>query len=353
MNRIFFIDIQERVLARYVFEAKGGGYTVEDKKEFPLPDPFDIPADVSEKMETVYLSLPLGSLNFRVLDLPFSDTERIREVLPFELDGMILGGAERVIFDTVVIGKTDGAYQVLAIYIEKKRLRTILDKLNVHGIDPVCVTSLELGHVLQGFSPSKLVPLVSIPDDERMVLAGEEIKRPTVNLRRNEFSYTRDTEKTRKSLTMTVVLCAMIALILGAAVLYKIAVSGREIMLIKNEMRKSYLELFPGERNVMNELHQIKAHLRELRGREGVFIGMKPLDLLSDLASIEREGAVFYEMSMEKEKLTFRGEAGSFSEVQRLQEKLKKYFDEVAISDSKASVQGKTLFTITAKEKES
>jgi type II secretory pathway component PulL len=354
MNRIFFLDMREKALYRYTYEVKGNNYVRKEQKEFPLSDTYDLSIDSAlDNRETTYLSLPVGNLNFRLIDLPFSDKERIREVLPFELDGMILGGAEAVIIDAVVVGKTDNGYQILAVYIEKNRLRTILEKLNVHGIDPACITSLELKHAMDGFSLSKLVLPVSITNEERIALAIEEIKNPTVDLRRNEFSYTRDVEKTKKSLKITAVLCTMIVLILSADILYRILSSSQEIALLRNEIRKSYLELFPEEKNIVNELHQIKSHIKELKGREGIFIGIKPLNVLSELAQIERDGARFNEVTIDREKLTFRGEAGSLSAVQQLQDKMRKYFDEVSISDSKAAAQGKTLFTITAQERES
>ena len=352
MGQICFIDIKEKELGKYTVGVKGNSYEIKEQKEFPLSDSYYLPADaVSENMESTYLSLPLSSLNFRVLDLPFSDKELVREVLPFELDGMILGGAEAVIFDAVTVGRTDNAYQVLAVYIEKNRLREILEKLKVHGIDPVCVTSLELKHTLKDFSLSKLVPLVFINNEERIALAIEEMKNPTVNLRRDEFSYTRDVVKTRKSLKVTAVLVIMILLILAADIFFRILSSRQEIAFLRNEIRKSYLEIFPGEKNIVNELHQLKSHIKELKGREGVFIGVKPIKVFLELAQIERQGARFNEVTIDRENLTLRGEAGSLSAVQQLQENLKKYFDEVAISDSKASVQGKMLFTITAKER--
>jgi type II secretory pathway component PulL len=285
MGRICFFDIKEKELGRYIFDVKGNSYEIKDQKEFPLSAAYDFPADaVSENMETMYLSLPLSSLNFRVIDLPFSDKERIREILPFELDGMILSGTETVIFDAVIVGKTDNGYQVLAVYIAKNHLRTILEKLNVHGIDPACITSLELKHALNGFSLSKLVPPLSITDEERISLASEEIRSPSVNLRRNEFSYTRDVEKTKKALKVTAVLCTLIILVMAADILYRILSSRQEIALIRNEMRKSYLELFPEEKNIVNELHQLKSHIKELRSREGTFIGIKPLNVLLELS---------------------------------------------------------------------
>lgn len=352
MSRVHFIDIKEKELCRYSFEAKGENYDLSERKAFPFSDTGELPASERlEKDETVYLSLPLSSLNFRLIDLPFSDMERIREVLPFELDGMVLGGAEAVIFDAVIAGRTDGICQVLAVYIEKSRLGKVLERLKMRGIDPVCVTSVELRHAMNGFSLSKLVPPVLITDEDRIALAIEEIRRPTVNLRRNEFSYTRGVEKTRRSLKVTAVLVAMILFVLAADIAFRILSSSNEIAFLKNEIRKSYLELFPGEKNIMNEIHQMKSNIRQLRDREAAIVGIQPLNVFLELARIERGDATFHEVTIERAKLVLRGEALSFSAVQQLEEKLKKYFDDVSVSDSRASGQGKTLFTITAKEK--
>lgn len=353
MSKSIFIDIQERELSTYIFEVKGNKYEIEESKKYPFSHKNDFSIDtVTENIENAYLSLPLNSLNFRVIDLPFSDKDRIREVLPFELDGMILGGSEKVVFDDIIVGKSDNTYQVLAVFLDKKNIREILEKLKSQNIDPVFITSLELKTLVKDFNLTKLLSPLPLEDKERIALAVEEIKNPTINLRRNEFSYTRDVEKTRKSLKLTAVLCTMIVLVIAGDILFRILSSKQETAFLRNEIRKSYLELFPEEKNIMNELHQLKAHIKELKGREGVFIGVKPLNVLSELAQIEKEDARFNEVTIDRGKLTFRGEAGSLSAVQQLQEKLGKYFDEVSISDSKASVQGATLFTITAKERE-
>lgn len=352
MGKVFFLDIDGKELRRYAVEAKGNNYAIKEQRNFPLTDSGDLPVDaVSERMETAYLSLPLGSLNFRVIDLPFSDKERILQVLPFELEGMILGGAEAVIFDAVVLGRHDNAFQILAVYLEKKSLGAMLEKLKRHGIDPVCITSLELRHALNGFSPSKLVPPASISDEERPNLVVEEVRSPTIQLRRNEYSFTRDREKTKKSLKITVILFSLILAMLSADMLMRLFYLKQEAAVLRNEMRKSYLELFPGEKNIINELHQLKSHIREMRGREEIIGGVRPLEVFSELARIEREGVRLYEVNIERDKLAFRGEAPSLSSVQQLQEKLKRYFDEVSVSDSKASAQGATIFTITAKER--
>jgi hypothetical protein len=127
--------------------------------------------------------------------------------------------------------------------------------------------------------------------------------------------------------------------------------SHAEIVSIKNEMRKQYQEIFPGEKNIVNELYQLKSHMKELKGKEDVFIGADPLGVLFKLSQIDRQGAVINEVAVDRTNITMKGEAQSLSDIQQLQNKLRNAFDDVSISDSKSSAQGRMLFTITAKEK--
>ena len=352
MGKVLFIDIKEGELSTYLFEVKGGKYEIKENKKYPLSGEYDFSFDaVPEGVEDSYLSLPLGILNFRVIDLPFSDKDRIREILPFELDGMILGGSENVVVDNIVVGTSDNKQQVLVVYLERTALRKILEKLKLYGVEPVFATSIGLRPVLKDFTLAKLLSPETIEEEDRITLAAEEIQAPTINLRRDEFSYTRDIERTRKSLRVTAILFIMIALILTADVVFKIVSTRAEIVSAKSDLRKQYQEIFPGEKNIMNELYQLKSHMKELKGKEAVFIGVDTLDLLSKLSQVDRHGAVINEFTADKINITIRGEAQSLSHIQMLQNKLKNAFDEVNISDSRASAQGRMMFTITAKEK--
>lgn len=354
MARSIFIDIAENEINTYLFEAKGGGYVISESKKYLLPAKYDFSLDaVPEDIENAYVSLPMSYLNFRLIELPFSGNDRIREILPFELDGVILGGAESVVFDSLVIGPLGDKYQVLAVYIEKVSMRKLLETLRSCGIDPVFVTSIELRPALKDFNLTKLLSPAGLEEEDRTALALEEVKAPSINLRKDEFLYTRDIKRTRKSLRVTTVLLILIALILAGDAAFKIISTRTEIAAIKNDVRKQYQEIFPGEKNVMNELYQLKSHMKELTGKEGLFVGVKPLDLLDKLSQIDRQGTVINEFSVDKANITIKGETQSLGDIQQLQNKLKNAFDDVNISDSKASAQGRMLFTITAKEKKS
>ena len=352
MGRSVFIDLREEELSTYIFGARKGEYETEETGKYPVSDRFDFSIEKpAEEPENVYLSLPVSFLNFRLIDLPFSDKDRVREVLPFELDGIILGGTDRVLFDCVVLGSSDDKYQVLAVYIDKDSIRKILTKLKSFGLDPVFVSSIELRNILRDFMPSRLLSPEVIEEKDRISLAVEEMKSPTINLRRAEFSYTRDTEKTKKSLRFTAALLICLAAVLLAGFLADTISTRYQIASLRNEMRKDYQALFPGEKNIMNELLQLKSHMKELKGKEDLLIGVDPLDTLLKLSRVEKDGVVFNEINTDRGNISMKGEARSLGEIQQLKDRLDGVFGGVEISDSKSSAEGKMLFTITAREK--
>jgi type II secretory pathway component PulL len=352
MAKALFIDIADNRLNIYVVDGRQGRYELKESKDYPLAEKYDFAPDMMPGgIEDAFLSLPVSMLNFRVLELPFSGRERIREVLPFELEGMILGGTEKALMDGIVIGKTENKYQVLAVYIEKGIIRDILGKLNSCGVDPAFITSLELGKIVKEFSPEKLLSFPSIDANERIELAREEMRYPSVNLRRGDFAYTKDAEKTRKSLRTTVVLAIFVCIAVSANLLFQIVTTKNEAVALKRDMVKSYRELFPQDKNIMNALYQLKSHMKELSGREDLFIGEDPLNLLWKLAQADRASAVFHEITTDKGTLVLKGEARSLGDIQKIKDNFGTLFDDVNIADSKSSAQGRMLFTITAKEK--
>jgi type II secretory pathway component PulL len=352
MSRVLFVDFKEKELTAHIFHVRGNACEMKETRSFPISGQHDFSFEAETvQIESAYVSLPAAWFNFRVIELPFSDKDKIRDTLPFELDGVILGGSNAVIFDDVIVGKSDNAVQVLAIYIEKAFLKKVLDALHSNGIDPVHVTCLELREKLADFTLPELLTPVLLEEKERIALACEEIKKPIINMRRGEFAYTRDIERTRKSLRVTALLLVFIALVLSADVLLKIVALRKESAAIKNEIRKQYMELFPGEKNIVNELYQLKSHLKELQEKEDLFIGVDTLGLLLNLSQLERDGVVFNEIIEDKNAITLKGEAASMGLIQQFKQTLDSLYSDVTIADSKSSARGNMIFTITAKGK--
>ncbi|MBF0560134.1 MAG: hypothetical protein HQL08_15295 [Nitrospirae bacterium] len=308
----------------------------------------------SEGYTESYLSLPLSMLNFRVLDLPFSDEKKLRELLPFEIDGLILGGAETIVFDTYPLDGTEGKHKVLVVYVLKDTLRAQLNSLKLSGFDPKTVTSVELSDAI-GSSTSEheiMTRLLSprpLTQEDRVKISIKEIGRPVINLRRGEFKYTADSDKTKKSLRVTAILAAVLMLVFLSDMVLTAVTARRSNAAISDEMRKTYLGMFPSEKNISSETYQLRAHIKELKEKESAFIGVSPLPLLLDLTRIARPGVSLGEITVNRELIVLKGECQSLSDVQRTKSDLEGFLTSVTISDTKNSVQNRVLFTITAK----
>lgn len=339
-----FFDLSGEELAIYTIEQNGSasvsGVAV------------DMPA--CEGYAESYLSLPLGLLNFRVLELPFSDEKKVRELLPFEIDSLILGGSENVVFDTYQLAGDEGKHKVLVVYVLKDTLRTHLNSLKLSGFDPKAVTSIELSEAV-GSSRSEheiMTRLLSprpLTQEDRVKICIREMGKSVINLRRGEFAYTADSDRTKKSLMVTALLAAVMLLVFLSDMALTTVTLKRSNTAISNEMRKTYLGLFPDERNVSSETYQLKAHLKDIKEKESSFTGVSPLQLLLDLTRINRPGVSLSEITLTRELVILKGECPSMSEVQKIKSDVESFLTAVTISETKTSVQNRILFTITAK----
>jgi hypothetical protein len=355
MSRRAFLDLKEKELSVYLQRKNGKSGFSPDVLTVPVEAGYSFSLDSTGGETDSFLSLPLGLLDFRILEFPFSDTKKLRELLPFEIDGLILGGSGSVVFDAVVLGRKNGNHRVLVAYIAKETLRTILERLKAAGLDPAAVTCLELAHILAAAPEAEIADLLISPPpmtvQDRLNTALREMGQLTLNLRRGEFAYTVDTEKTRKSLRTAVVLAALLLAVFLADMTMTIFSVKRENAQLRADIGQIYHGLFPGETRISDELYQLKAHLKELNERESSFVGVSPLGTLLGLSRFGRPGLALSEVTMERESIVLKGECLSLSDVQKYADTLGGGFSDVVISDTKPSAQNRILFTITARVK--
>jgi hypothetical protein len=340
----------------YTFEKSGGAYIKKEALGISVSAEYEIGLESMPKdIEASYVSVPLSLLSFRTIELPFSDMKRVREVLPFELENLILGGSGSIVFDARVLKEREGTYKFLVVCMMKDTLRKLLDAFRRQRIDIKTVTSLDLVSFDAFSSEDHLADFLMHPSswssaaEDRMALAAHEVADPTIDLRRGEFAFTGDTEKTRKSLKYTVVLGVLLLLLFLSDLSLKSFAMKKESLFIDDEIRRSYTDVFPGERRITSEIYQLKAHLRELKDKEPLFAGISPLQDLLAVTASGKNGFSFNEIDLENTGLVMKGECRTMSEVQTLRNSLGAFFTDVAISDTKPLVQGRTAFTITAK----
>lgn len=355
MGTVAFFDLKADELAVYTFGKNGHAGSSGGPVSIPVGEGYSFAIQGPHgDAEESFLSLPLSMLNFRVIELPFSDIKKIRDLLPFEMESLILGGTGRIVFDAFILGEDNGKYRVLVAYIAKKLLSSLLDRLKEAGYDPKAVVSVELAHAVHSPAARERIPEIilspePITEKERMAAAEKELRNPTINLRQDEFAYTADTEKTKRSLRTTAFLFLALLLVSLSYMSWTIISVTRENSALRSDIRKVYTGLFPNEKKITGEGYQLRAHIRELKEKESSLVGISPLQLLLDLSRISRPGMAFSEVVADNELIILKGECASLSDAQKIKNDLEEFLRDVSISDTRPSPQNRTGFTIAAK----
>lgn len=160
----------------YLFTRNGEEYRFEKTLEHASP------AETAAIGE-FYLSIPIELLNFRVLNLPFTDRGKLQKVIPFELDNMLTGGSANVVFDAIILERDKDSAEILVAYVERKTLDNLLTKLARRNMDPRIVTSLDLRSVV-GAGKEDIASRLLNPEKpeaaERIDAAREELSAHTL-----------------------------------------------------------------------------------------------------------------------------------------------------------------------------
>lgn len=354
MRRALFFELRQDTLTAFILEKNGASCTVKDS--FPVSAPEGIPARHVRPLSSigdVYLCVPLHLLNCRKLEFPFSDRERIRETLPFELDALVLGGAAGVVFDIFSVRESSGQYRVGVAYASRESLRPLVETVRKCGVQPKALLSLDLSSLLAAPGGEEemarlLLDPVPLTEEEWLHAAAREMEVPTLNLARGEFTCTDAADRLKKSLRLTAVLSALLLASWLAYMAFAVMTTKREIASAKADLRETYTSLFPRDTKVSSELYQAKAHLKELQEKEQHLVGAAPLPLLLELSAAGKQGVAFQEITMDREKIVLKGECPSLSDLQLLKTGLEKRLPGVRISDTKTLAQDRIAFTLSS-----
>ena len=91
----------------------------------------------------------------------------------------------------------------------------------------------------------------------------------------------------------------------------------------------------------------------KIKEKGDALIGVEPLQFLLDLSQKTPQGILFYEIAIDKDLITMKGEASSMDDVDKAKTRLSEVLKDVSVSDIKPSTVGKTLFTLVAKGRKS
>ncbi|MFZ0611533.1 MAG: type II secretion system protein GspL, partial [Desulfobacterales bacterium] len=150
-KRILGLDIQNKALAAVLVNSGFKESRVEAYSYIPFPDesgdPLAAALDLlTEEMpvegSVCIVSLPADHVSFRNLRVPFRQANKIKQILPFELEPMLPFPLDEVVVDFHPI-KLDGQGEetdVIAAACNVAGLKSILDLLGTRHIDPQIVT---------------------------------------------------------------------------------------------------------------------------------------------------------------------------------------------------------------------
>ena len=85
---------------------------------------------------TPYFAIPGDQLSVRVLELPFSDSRKIDQVVGYELEGQIVHAIEDVVFDHLVVGQRPEGSTVMAAAARRDDLAALIAAAEEKEIHP-------------------------------------------------------------------------------------------------------------------------------------------------------------------------------------------------------------------------
>ncbi|UCE78947.1 MAG: hypothetical protein JSV13_10680 [Nitrospiraceae bacterium] len=304
-----------------------------------------------EGIDEFYLSIPLTALDFRVLTLPFSDKEKLEKVVPFELDNLIIGSPDSIVFDTTVIRTSDNTHDILVAYIKREFLSSLLERFAELDMDPRVITSIELEKIIRSGSqdiPGSLTGNDMPGPDERINIAGHALTASAINLRKGSFLYRKDEEKFWSRLKLTAIIFLLLTVVLNGLFLFNIFAARKQASETERAMQVFYQGLFPNERKIADELYQMKSHMREVHDAGEKLLGVNPLEFLREL-SLNISRVTFDEISLDQDLITMNGTAGSMDDISRMKENLSRFLADVSVSDITMTENRETIFTVVAK----
>lgn len=292
-----------------------------------------------------YVSLPASMFGFRIIELPFKEEDRIREVLPFELKERIMESLEEIVYDFVKIpSDREKAQKILAVYTKKNELSSLLKSFSEIGIEPDTVGSLSLRSIIEkGVRPEDLL---NPPDyeDEIPELIKKETERPVINLLKGSLGLTIERENILKRLkTMNILLISIIT-VLGIAFGISIKKNYSESSRLRVFINEEYKKEFPQEK-IKDEILQLRSHLKEMKDKRDILAGIPAAEILRKIRP--PLGIIIESVDIDTRGITIRGESRELSGIEAFREGLKGDFRNPSIIES-GQISEKFRFTIKA-----
>ena len=192
-----------------------------------------------------------------------------------------------------------------------------------------------------------------IPTGVGLVLRGAQKKHASgLNFRKGEYFYGKEVKESTGRI-LYIIAAIIVVILLGSIDFYsRYQDRMTRHQQIKSDIRKAYIETFPGTTNIVSENQQLKSAVEELKKKVTALGGgknreMGALDLLNTInEKIPKELQVnINDFFMDKSKIRLQGNSDSFENVERLKKELEgiTLFKKVDVSEAKLSADQKLV----------
>ena len=350
---ISFIDWTECKLNQYVFEKKGNQITLTETISVPIDGELNqssLDSLIKTDIEHVYLSVPFNLLTLRELNFPFSDKNKIKDTISYELEGILLGEVSHYSIDYIVKESSENSSNVLAACMEKAKIRDIIDLFVSVGLEPEAITCLDLRFFNKNIN---MLFESTLPEEEsRAEAVREELVNLSINLRQAELAYKGDIERIKKSLYVTGMLVLLLLVIIGANLTVRLISLKKENVSVTKQINTLYRKTFPEDKKIIDPLRQFKGNLNSLMGKRKILGGVPVLDIMLNISNHNNSDITLNELKLDEQNIIIKGAALSFENVDEFKNSLSLSFEDVRVIDSKASPDKKINFSIIMGDKQ-
>jgi type II secretory pathway component PulL len=180
-----------------------------------------------------------------------------------------------------------------------------------------------------------------------------------INFRKGEFVYGKETQALRRRIF---ILGGLVFIILSSGLLdlyIHFHMKDSRHQSLKEDLSQTYMAMFPGAKNVVDEVQQTRSALEEMK-KKITKIGtgqVTPLQILAELTSrIPEEADIeVYDLSIDQSKVRMEAEAASFDSIDSIKRSFLKVKEvkEVVVSDARVSAEkDRVKFRVTLEWRE-
>lgn len=152
MHRIVGLDVSGDAVRLVTLESGFRGFAVQDARTAPLEGEGPPAERLGRALAQLALQPPLGPddavaaalpgsrVASHLVTLPFTDSRRIEQVLPAEVESAIPFEMDEVVWDYTVLAQANGRTEILVAVVRKDVLREAIAQLALVGIEPRVIT---------------------------------------------------------------------------------------------------------------------------------------------------------------------------------------------------------------------